>query len=178
MTHYFIYALVPLVLIVLLKLASMEKPVEMDDNSFLLRYGKTLRAFGIGLPSFFILFIGIMGFENMPQNHDDIKSYFWLLGMSLLLLLYFYLEFFHVKIIVSNENIIATTPWKGTRKFSWKEIEKVSYSQKFQWLKLKTYNKKTLYISLYISGFDEFKRKMMDKLQIPKYQEALEKMNE
>lgn len=155
----------------------MEKPVELDENTFILRYGKTLRTFGLGLPTIFIVFIGIIGLENTPQNKDDVTSYFWLLGMSMLFLLYFYLEFFRVKIIVNDENIIATTPWKGTRNFSWKEIEKVSFSPTFQWLKLRTYNKKTLYISLYITGFDEFKRKMMDRLQIPKYQEALDKMD-
>ena len=177
MTHYLIYAIVPIVLAVLLKLASMEKPIELDEKAFLLKYGKSLRIFGIGLPLLFIIFIVMAGFGNPPQKDDDIKSYLWLLSMAMLFLLYFYLEFFRVKIIVSDKIIIATTPWKGTREFYWKEIEKVSYSPTFRWLKLKTYNNKTLYISLFITGFDEFIRKMMDSLQIPKYQEAMDKMD-
>ena len=177
MTHYLIYAIVPIVLTVLLKLASMEKTIELDEKAFLLKYGKSLRIFGIGLPLLFIIFIIKAGSENPPQNDDDIKSYIWLLCMAMMFLLYFYLEFFRVKIIVNDKYIIATTPWKGTREIYWQEIEKVTYSQTFRWLKIKTYNNKTLYISLFITGFDKFIREMMDRLQIPKYQEAMDKMD-
>jgi len=74
MTHYFIYAIASLVLALLLKLVSMEKPVELDENTFILRYGKTLRTFGLGLPTIFIVFIGIIGLENTPQNKDDFTA--------------------------------------------------------------------------------------------------------
>lgn len=81
MQNYLIYAIVPIVLAVLLKLASMEKPVKIDKTSIILQYGKSLRTFGIGLPLIMIIFIILVGFENPPLNDEDVKNYLLLLSM-------------------------------------------------------------------------------------------------
>lgn len=176
MQHYIIFIIVPVVLILLIKLASREEPRKIGKNGVLLEYGRTIKVFGMSLSIFFLVFIAVMGIKDPPDD-GEMGLFYTVLGIPLTTLTYFYLEFFRVRILLTDETITASTPWRGTRYYKWEEIQEVSYSPVFRWLKIKFYNKKTLYVSEFITGFGEFIRKMMDKVPIPKYQKALDRMD-
>jgi len=168
--------LIPVILGILLRLASAEKPTPLEDNSLLLRYGKAIRIFGIGMPLFLLGFFIYAILNGPPNAHEGVKSLIVLLCLPFPFLLYFYLEFFKVKIIVNDQKIIATTPWQGRREYLWSEIDEITYSPSFRWFRIKAKGKKMLYISTLISGIDGFWEKTTHLLPSTTYEKALKKL--
>ncbi len=173
MKDFLVPLLVPLILGILFRSASTEKPIQLDNNSILLRYGKSMRIFGIGFPLIILGFFIYAVMSKPPKDNNDIKAAIALFCMPFLFLLYFYLEFFKVKIIVNDTKIIATTPWQGSREYFWSEISEITYSPSFRWFRIKSKDKKTLYISTFISGINEFFEKVVKLLPPQVYDKVL-----
>ena len=176
MKNYLIPIVVPLVLAILMWLAASEKPEKIGDDSILLQYGKALKILGIGFPLIFLGFLIYVVIERPPKTIDDLQASIFLLCFPLPFLAYFYLEFFKVKIIINNQSISATTPWRGAREYHWSEIEEITYSPSFRWFRIRVKNNKPLYISAFISGANEFLNRMTQLLPKRVYQKALEKL--
>jgi hypothetical protein len=177
MKDFLVPLLVPLILGILLRLASAEKPIQLENNAILLQYGKSMRTFGIGFPLILLGFFIYVIMNKPPKDQEHLKAAIALFCMPFPFLLYFYLEFFKVKIIVEDKKIIATTPWRGTREYLWSEINEITYSPSFRWLRIKAKDKKMLYISTLISGINEFWKRATKQLPLATYEKALKELN-
>jgi hypothetical protein len=101
----------------------------------------------------FLIFLFVK--EPIQDNGDNIAAAIIFILFTVIVL-YFYIEIFTVKIWISPLGIKGTSGWRGRREYQWNEIEKITYSRTFMWFKVSARNKTPLRVSALISGLDQF----------------------
>jgi len=111
------------------------------------------------------------------QSQNDKLSLIGLYIFTVLFSVYFYIEFFTVKITVSSLGIKGKSGWKGERNYLWPEINEISYSPASMWFKITAKNKPSLRIHALISGINIFQQYFIEYMPEEKWLSAYEKFN-
>jgi len=146
---------VTLILGFLFSAAGRAKPIKTEGGEYVLEYANTLKLFGLAFP--IVLFAGltIALYLKTPTNSEGVIAAACIFLVISVFAIYFYIEFYTVKIIVGTNGIRATSGWKGLRVYRWSDIQKLSYSENSNWFKLTANEKPSLRISTMISGLDQ-----------------------
>lgn len=147
---------VAIILSILFAASRRAKPIKTTDGGYFLQYATSIKAFGIGL---IVLIIGGLTYVslNTPiKDNGDLVAAVFTFVIFLIIALYFYVEFFTVKIWVGPFGIRGTSGWLGKREYQWHEIKKITYSPVFRWFIVSSSNKNQLRVSAMITGVDKF----------------------
>jgi hypothetical protein len=157
MNSVLIYFSVPFILSILYVASKRAKPIKTTDGGYLLQYSTAIKTFAIG---FILLAVGFLTFlfvKEPIQDNGDFIAAILIFILFTIIVLYFYIEIFTVKIWVSPLGIKGTSGWRGQREYRWPEIEKITYSRVFMWFKVSARNKSPLRVPALISGVDQFR---------------------
>lgn len=177
MSNFLVALIVPIVLGVLFAAAGRAKPIETEDGGYFLEYAKAIKGFGIG---FILLTLGglvFLLFQAPIKDKGDLYSVFFLLGFFGLFAIYFYIEFFTVKIWVGPTGVRGTSGWRGKREYTWDQISKITYSPLSMWFKISSSNIPPLRIHAMITGVDKLQAQYMQNLPEEKWKSAYNNFN-
>lgn len=115
------------------------------------RYGRRMKSI-----SLFMLAIGsFIAYAALNASPDQRGTAFLVATPLVLSSVWFVLEVFLVSAEVTNETLIHTSPWRGTRKIPWSAIIGYSYSSAMSWHVLETEGYGTVRLSVYMSSVDQ-----------------------
>lgn len=121
------------------------------------------RRLGYGLPLPLVgLFLGLivpttimaLGFSLLPLN--GVESILLLIAALMLFLGggFLFLEGVGVRLVLTPDRLISSTPWRSRRELRWSEIDEVSYSLVNYWLIIRG-PKTTIRASLFLQGIGD-----------------------
>jgi len=168
-SYVFISSLVLAVLGLFFLSAKNAKPIEAGNGDILLTYSTTIKWFCVGLSIFGLGFFSYIGVTMPLETESDKYAFAGVIAMLLLGLLYFYIEFFTVKIILRKSGISGTSGWRGFREYVWTEIDHISYSPRSMWFTISASNKAPLRVHGLITGIDIFQDHVMSNLPKDKW---------
>lgn len=174
-THFLISLTVPIVLLWLFSASRKARPVTTDDGGCILAYAKPLKWFGLAVPAFMMGGLVSLIVMKPIESVANIKLLLFVFLFVSLAAVYFYIEFFTVKIRVGLAGIEGYSWWRGRRRYTWSEIEKITYSPWSMWFKVSAGNKAPLRIHAMVSGIPEFKKCFLENLPEEKWVSADEK---
>lgn len=170
---------VPLILGFLLRAARIAKPIKTADNGYLLQYATTIKVFAV---IFILLLLSgllflLLKFPSSLNIKKDPLPVIFIIGMIITIALYFYIEFFTVKIWVGPAGIRGTSGWRGKREYTWQEIDEISYSSQFMMFKISSKNKTPIRVSALLSGLDMLRKFYTENLPQEKWHLAEKNLN-
>lgn len=175
MDKILIAAIVPVVIGLLFAAAGKAKPIETEDGGFLIEYAKALKIFGFALPGVMLVGLVVMLFFSPIKDSGDAIAVAGLFAFMGLFAVYFYIEFYTVKIHVGPNGIRGTSGWRGKREYTWDEIDNITYSNNSMWFKLIAKDKAPLRIHAMISGINKVLSHFEKHMPQEKWIEAFEK---
>jgi hypothetical protein len=156
------------------KVAKNSKPLQNDLGEFVLRYSPVIKWSCMGLIIFASLGLTFLLLKNPITDDGDFIAVISMFVALALFGLYFYIEFFTVKILVSENGIRGTSGWRGKREYSWSDIDEITYSAMSMWFKVSAKDKAPLRIHAYISGIDTFQKYYTENMPEKKWSKAHE----
>jgi hypothetical protein len=122
-----------------------------DHGEGLVRYGGRIRAVAL-----FVLAIGLaIAYAALHASPDQRMVAFCVAGLLLAGAVWFVLETFFVRAIVSAAHLTHTSPWRGTRRILWSAITRHQFSPEMSWHVLETTGYGKVRLSSYMSGVDQ-----------------------
>jgi hypothetical protein len=150
-----IVSILPIVFGVIYFISSKIEPVEADEHWTLIEYSDGLKAFGLFLPGSALLGLTVVLFLFPIKDIADALSFAGLFSFFGLLAIYFYIEFFTVKIQIGPKGVKGNSMWRGRRVYTWSEIENISFSHSSMWFTLTAKEKPPLRIHAMIPGINQ-----------------------
>lgn len=172
MTNIVIFIAVTLLLGLFFKVAKNSKVHMNAEGAYLLSYSNAIKWSCMGMVIFSFLGLTSLLIKNPIKDDGDFSAVVGLYVAILIFGAYFYIELFTVKILVSKNGIFGTSGWRGTREYSWQEIEEISYSPASMWFKVSSRKSAPLRIHALITGIDTFQKFYIENLPEEKWIEA------
>ena len=178
MANIIVGIVVTIVLGLFFKVAKNSKPSEASDGVYVLCYSNYIKWGCMGL----VIFGGVgltALLVNIPiKDSGDLVAVLSMYGALFLFGIYFYIELFTVRILVSESGIEGTSGWRGKRTYSWEEIDEITYSPMSMWFKISSSKSPPLRIHALISGINVFQKLFVEKLPREKWVKAHEKFRQ
>ncbi|HEX5057029.1 MAG TPA: hypothetical protein VFX02_11080 [Gammaproteobacteria bacterium] len=175
LNYFFIAATVSIVIGLLASAAGKAKPKINVNGMYVLEYPKLIKGFAVGISVFCIGGLVLLALFVPIKDDGDKWAMIFLFLFAFLFAVYFYIEFFTVKILVGPTGIEGTSGWRGKRKYSWSDIEKITYSPVTMWFKITAHDKTPLRIHAWIGGLQQFQKCFIENLPEEKWLSAHEK---
>ena len=175
MSTVLIPAIVSIVLGFLFAAAKKAKPIESENGDIVLTYANSIKLLGVVLSIIAIGGTTLILFKDPVKTESDKQAIILMYVFSFLFAVYFYIEFFTVKIILKTNGIEGTSGWRGKRSYKWSEITNISYSPLSMWFKISALNKRPLRVHGMITGIDKFQNHFMTNLPVAKWKSAYDK---
>jgi hypothetical protein len=172
LTNIIIVVAVTLLLGLFFKVAKNSKVVMNSEGAYILRYSNAIKWSCMGMVLFSFFGLTALLIKNPIKDDGDFSAVVGLYVAILIFGAYFYIEFFTVKILVSKNGIIGASGWRGTREYSWQEIDEISYSPASMWFKVSSRSKAPLRIHALITGIDTFQKFYIENLPEEKWVNA------
>lgn len=171
-----ISAIVSIVLILLLSNAQDTKPEKTKTGDLILQYPNGAKIFSCVI-SFILLGGFALIYFNVPVRTEEDNYATILMGViAIMASVYFCVEFFTVKFVISNFGISITSGWRGYREYKWEEFSEVAYSITLMRFKLKSSSRSSLSVSGMLTGILLFQKYYMEYMPEKKWIAAYEKV--
>ena len=178
LTNIIIVIVVSLVLSLFFKIAKNSKPIEATDGVYTLCYSNHIKWGCMGLIIFAVVGLTALLFKSPIKDNGDLIAVLSMYGALFLFGLYFYIEFFTVKILVSDSGVTGTSGWRGRRTYAWEDIKEITYSPTSMWFKISSSKAPPLRVHALISGISVFQQLYIEKLPQEKWVKAQEKFSQ
>ncbi len=148
----FIVGVVPGVVSMVLRhlLQARQDQAASTEHGYVVRYGRTLKIF-VGIMTALVGALVAVVAVLPPVNWW--APVFVAIFFSLFLLP-LYLEFFHVRIVVTQEALQCRSPWRPRRDVRWEEVTSVDFSPSLQWYRIHTRGKGVIRLHVLLSGLE------------------------
>lgn len=154
LTPIVVAGVVPAVVIVVLRylMNSRQDQAAPAEQGCVVQYGKTFKAFVVILTlvaGALVSVVLVVGLAAAPKGWPvaiGVAAFFALLLVPL------YLEFFRVRIIVTEEGLQCRSGWRPKREVRWDEIKSVDFSATLQWYRMHTEGKGIVRLHVFLSG--------------------------
>ena len=130
------------------------------------RASKALGLFSLILPAF----MGMLSLILYRKGESDYPTWLIICLIFAAMSAWALLEFFVVRLIVSEEGIKSISPWTGRRFFRWDEIESIRYSKVSRWYVITGPARKKIYASEYLKGFGHLGAELRKKIPRERWQ--------
>ena len=177
MTGMIISSAVAAVLALFFIVARNAKTSTTEHGETVLQYHPLIKWGCMGLTIFSALGLTALLFKVPIRSNNELIGVVCLFLALALFGLYFYIEFFTVKIFVGELGIVGTSGWRGTREYTWDEIDQITYSPSSMWFTIKSKQNVPLRIHAMISGVSEFQAYYEAMLPEEKWSKASELYN-
>ncbi len=178
MTNIIIILVVTVILWIFFKVAKNSKATKTTDGGYVLRYSETIKWSCMGLVIFGTVGLTYLIFKHPIKDEGDLIAIISMYSALALFGAYFYIEFFTVKILISENGIKGASGWRGAREYSWGEINKITYSPTSMWFKISSEEIPPLRIHALITGVEIFQKYYIENLPEEKWIKAHEKFGQ
>lgn len=178
LTNIIILIVVSLVLGLFFKIAKNSEPIEATEGVYTLCYSNYIKWGCMGLVIFGSVGLTALLFKTPIKDSGDLIAVLSIYGALFLFGIYFYIEFFTVKILVSDFGVSGTSGWRGERTYTWEEIDEISYSPTSMWFKISSSKSPPLRVHALISGISVFQKLYVEKLPQEKWVKAHAKFSQ
>ncbi len=135
------------------------------SDVLVLEYGPTLRwlfpVFAIG---FGALYLFATTYNPAEVENLDAKL-FWPVMLIEAMAILGMLETWGVRIELSDHELTSRSPWTGRRRLSWGEVQRVGFSEGWQWFVVQGMEGTRIYLHVLLPGLGAFRAKLRDRLQ-------------
>jgi hypothetical protein len=169
LTPIVIGGVVPAVVIAVLRclLNSRQHQAMSTEDGCVVQYGRALKIF-VG-----VMAIAAGGLVSVVAVLPPVNWWppVFLAIFFCLFLVPLYLEYFHVRIVVTEERLQCRSPWRAARDIRWEEVKSVDFSPSLQWYRIRTEGKGIVRLHVFLSGlqtlFDLLRRKTGIEVEQP-----------
>ncbi len=175
LTPAVIAGVVPVVVTIVLRylLSSRQSQATRTEHGCIVQYGKAMKAFVLVMAFASGALVGVVAVIP-PGNWF---ATIFLAGLFFVLVFPLYLEFFHVKIVATDEGLLCRSPWRAGRNVGWEEIRSVDFSSSLQWYRIRTESKGVIRLHVFLSGLQTIFDLLEQKTGIKVEQQNLLKMS-
>lgn len=83
-----------------------------------------------------------------------------------------FLETWLVKIELSDYGLLSRSPWTGTRRIAWGEVEEVHFHEGWQWFVVRGLGGRRIHLHALLSGLSSFRMKLRERVERERFRQA------